>query len=473
MTRIFGVVAGLALAVVATLLLTGSDDAYKARVLLENAGGLRSGSPVVIGGVPVGKLDLSIDDRTDKVLVEMRIKPEFGPIGKDATAEIVAQNLLGQKQLSITTGDVAGDPAPSGFELESGRVTQQTDLDQVLNVLDAPTRTRLAIFINEAGAAFTGRKDDFNSLLRDLGPTLGAGADLLGELNSDNLALRNLVTTTDGYVGELTAQRAKLVDLVDKVGGTAATVATHRAELRTTLANAPGGLRTLQTFLGRLEQATVPLGPAAEKIATSAVPLAQAQQALPAFVDAAVPALNTARDVAPDLTRLGREATPVLGRAVPAIDQLRSTAENDLPAVASTLNGSINNTVAVLENWARAIQYRDGLSHIFRGEASFAPDALISAVERVVGGARKGGRNRTRPGAQRPQGTGTAPAAPGRPATDTLKPVLSLLPQLGIDVTKLPTKPLTDQVAKTVDEALNGLGLNKQTSGLLDYLLKP
>ena len=38
-----------------------------------------------------------------------------------------------------------------------------------------------------------------------------------------------------------------------------------------------------------------------------------------------------------------------------------------------TLNGSIDNLLALLDNWAHAIQFRDGIGHVFRGEATLSP----------------------------------------------------------------------------------------------------
>ncbi|MEA2170804.1 MAG: phospholipid/cholesterol/gamma-HCH transport system substrate-binding protein, partial [Solirubrobacteraceae bacterium] len=359
----------IAAALVVVLVLTGGTDYYKASVLLDNAGGLRSGSPVVIGGVPVGKVDLSIDPKTKMVLVDLNIDKQYAPLGKDSSAEIVAQNLLGQKQLSVDPGKTS-DPAPSGFRIPTDRVQVQADLDQVLNVLDASTRARLSIFVNEAGSAFVGRREDFNALLLHLSPVLGSGRRLLSELGANNAAVGRLIDESDRYVATTTAQRDKLVALLDRVGQTSETVAARRAELRETLAAAPPALATLRSFLGRLQDATVPLGPAADKLAATAGPLLQVQAALPGFTAAARPTLDTAAAVAPSLTRLANGATPVLRRSIPALAQLRRTSVNDIPGVAKTLNGSIYNVVAVLENWSRAIQYRDGLSHIFRGEAS-------------------------------------------------------------------------------------------------------
>ena len=51
----------------------------------------------------------------------------------------------------------AGDPVVI-TNAEGSRITPSVDLDQVLDVLDAGTRTRLRILLNEAGVALAGRR---------------------------------------------------------------------------------------------------------------------------------------------------------------------------------------------------------------------------------------------------------------------------------------------------------------------------
>src|SRR5947207_2837553 len=78
-----------------------------------------------------------------------------------------------------------------------------TDLDQVLDVLDQNTRARLAVLLNEAGQAFTGRRQDFGDLLNQLPSALSDGTALLGQLVNDNHSLASLITNSNGFVGQV------------------------------------------------------------------------------------------------------------------------------------------------------------------------------------------------------------------------------------------------------------------------------
>lgn len=475
------VAAVAAVLLVVVLVTTGGEDPYIAKVRMANAGGLKDGSPVTVGGVRIGKVAVDVQS-AEAADVELQIDRKYAPLGRDASMSIRAQNLLGQKQAQVVRGDPT-QPAPSGFVIPERRVTEATDLDRVLSVLDGDTRARLAIFVNEAGAAFTGRRADFNRFLRDIAPAIAQGTDVLEQLGSDNRRLRRMLSTTDRYVAEVTRRRDGVVRFVDRVGQAAESASGKRAELRRTLASAPGALRSLRGLLAQVRTASGPLGAAARRLSVTAGPLRQTLATIEPFRASAAPALRSAVDLAPDLERLAARATPVVRRAVPTASTIRRTAAQDLPPILRTSDRALENTLATLQNWAGAIQYRDGLSHIFRGEASFAPDALRSVVERLAPSAkskrrRSGSQRRSAPTPSAPAPTPPA-AAPERPTTPN-RLTLPKLPELR----ELPPLP---KLGKTLDDVTGGLGgtldglagsgrqdraRDRDVTTLLDFLLR-
>jgi phospholipid/cholesterol/gamma-HCH transport system substrate-binding protein len=368
-----------AVVVVAILILDSGGSSYQIKMRLSDADGLRQGSPVSIGGQDVGTISMSV--RNGRVLVDMKLDRAQAPVGKDATASVASVNLLGQKRVELYKGNIH-DPAPSGYVLPAGRVTVTTDLDQVFDTLTPDVRARLAILINEAGLAFTGRRADFNQMLAQLPPDFNAGTQLLSGISTDNHTLAALVQNSDGFISQLAGQRAQLVHLVKVLGQASSTVAAKRAQLAATLERAPGTLATLRRFLVKLQSTTVPLGPAAVDITHTAPVLNQTLAQLEPFRQAAEPTLREATSVAPDLTRLAVGATPVIRQATPVIASLATFAEA-LQPISSILNGSADNLVAILQNWSDAIQFRDGLSHVFRGEATSTPQIVESMVNQL------------------------------------------------------------------------------------------
>jgi phospholipid/cholesterol/gamma-HCH transport system substrate-binding protein len=373
-------VALLVAAVVAVILIVGGGgSSYVVKMRLGDADGLRQGSPVSIGGQDVGSISMTV--RGGQVLVSMHLDSKQGPVGKDATASVASVNLLGQKRVELYKGNVS-EPAPSGYVLPSSQVTVTTDLDQVIDVLTPDVRTRLAILINETGEAFTGRKADFSEMLRQLPGDFEAGQQLLNGISADNHTLGDLVQHSESFISQLTDQRAQLVRLVNTLGQASTTVAAKRAQLATTLDRAPTTLATLRRFLVKLKATTVPLGPAAVDITHTAPVLNQTLAQLDPFRKAADPTLSEATAVAPELTRLAVGATPVIQRATPVVASLAQFA-GALQPISGILNGSADNLVAILENWSNAIQFRDGLSHVFRGEYGATPQVVTSMINQL------------------------------------------------------------------------------------------
>jgi hypothetical protein len=141
--------------------------------------------------------------------------------------------------------------------------------------------------------------------------------------------------------------------------------------------------------------------------------------------------------------------------------------------VTTALDNSFDNVVAILENWSRAIQFRDGLSHVFRGEASYSPDFILGAVERLTGSRipareRKKAERRTPPVQTAPAPSAPAPGSAGQPVGDLVDrlPKLPLLPQL---LDQLKVDSTVEQLQKALDPGNRGAPV----TGLLDYLLKP
>lgn len=442
------VVAGLAAMVILAAIIVargGGSDAYVVKTVMPNANGLRVGVPVRVGGAQVGKVS-SVELRGKAVEVAMTLDDKTAPVGRDASLVIESQNLLGQKAVRLVKGS-SSEPAASGTPIPPARVKVSTDLDQVLSVLDGQTRARLGVLVNEAGQALLGRRADLRELVGELPRSMAGIGTLLDRLTADNHALAGAVTRSDRVIGRLTAERSALVRMIDTVGQTAKTVATERRGLGQTLDAAPATLTELRTFLTELQRLTRPLGPAAGYLTDAAPQLTKVLERVPPAAQAGIPTLRTAKTVAPDLTQLADGLTPILRRARPVTATVARLTTTMQP-LGGALDHSLDNIVGILDNWSRAVQYRDGIGHIFRGEASLAPGALESMLNRLgpdtpartASPAAKG-----RPSSKTPDNTGgsgssDAAAAP-RP-----KPGVQLPPAVG---------PAVGAAGKTIDDLLS------------------
>lgn len=436
-------------------------------VPLTNASGLKNGSAVRVHGLTAGRVDLRLDN-SDHVIATLKLEKGAPTIRKDASAQIVAANFLGQKRIELDPGK-KGREAPDGFRMPASRVSTPTDLDTVLDVFDLDTRLRTQVLLSELGQAVVGRRVDIRTFLHEFPIGVEDAARDLKLLKTDNATMRTLVERSDRFVGEAASHRKQLQRLVDTVGGATGTLNVRRAELRATLARAPGTLRTLRGFLGDLQNTATPLGPAARDITATAPVLDAALDQVPALRKAATPTLATATRVAPRLTALSLGATPVLRRANPAARELATFAETS-PKLATTLDRSADNIIPILENWSRAIQFRDQLGHVFRGEAAISPDLYKTMIDRLTAPARKREQTRTR---DRAKPRVPTPAGPDPQAT---KPPKAIEPAQDL-VNKLPLiNQVTQTLPKLPDVKVPGAAPKAPKDGgqdqdLLDFLL--
>jgi phospholipid/cholesterol/gamma-HCH transport system substrate-binding protein len=428
--------------VIIGLLAAGGGSSYRVRLLLTNADGLRLGSLVDIGGVPVGSVTSLGIDGSDRVVATLSLEQGSAPIGANATVAIRAKNLLGDNFVALGRGNLR-QPQPSGVAIPASRISSPVDLDQVVSVLDPTTRAALTVLINEAGQSFLGRRADFSALLAQLPPSLGDATNLLGELVTDNHTLGQLIDRSSGFVSVLTPQRRALSNLINETGQAASTFAQRSGDLSASLVDAPGTLASLRAFLARLQQTTVPLKPAADTIAATAPELTTVLRQVTPFQQTANPTLLEAQRVAPELVRLGLGATPVLQHTAPVTRSLAAFT-GSTPQLLNTLGQNVDQLMAILQGWSRAIQVRDGLSHFFRAKVNFTVDTLRNAVslltqllpsqaahqKRAVPGPVLG--HPTAPSQPAPASAPSSGATRSKPPHLQLPPTLPSLPPVGV-----------------------------------------
>ncbi len=95
------------------------DDSYTLYARFTSVTGLRSGNPVNMLGIEVGKVDsLAMDQENQQAVVKLKIKKGI-KVYDDAIASIKTEGLIGDKYVSI-------DPGGAGPVLEPGGTITQT-----------------------------------------------------------------------------------------------------------------------------------------------------------------------------------------------------------------------------------------------------------------------------------------------------------------------------------------------------------
>lgn len=381
--------------VVAAIVFLGGEDDPKLRMVMPDSLGLREGSDVRIGGVSVGQVKKTELDEQDNVVIEAHLDDETVRIGPDSKVTIKSLNLLGEKLMSIEPGKRTPAEQPDVVEIPSRSVTRATDLDQLYNVLDADTRTRLSILINELGLMLTGRQADFAKLLRQLPPSLRKATSLVDDIASDNQRMASMIERSDRFLDRTVAQKDDLQGFIDSAASAAQTFAERDQALGATLARAPGGVAQLRRFLADLRQTAEPLGPAARNLAATAPQLTRTLARLDPFRDAAQPMLRQARLASPQLSRLGKRATPAIERSVPTLASLARFAKTAHPLtdLLGPRTQAWPDLISILEEWGQVIQVRDGVSHMFHGTFAGHGPINLQTYDASINGPGERGEN--------------------------------------------------------------------------------
>lgn len=439
----------LAVLVAVVLVARSGDDAYRVRVVIADAAGLRKNSDVKVDGVPAGSVQKISLRRDDRAVLTLALDRSVAPIGRGAAAHVRPVNLLGEKYVDLQPGDRAR-PAPSGSVIPMSRTAAAVELDDVLNMLTPDTRGALRILINEAGITMAGRGTDLNALLDELPPSLDGIHDLLGQLAAERRTMRTMIAQGDRVIGAVAGRRDDLVRLVDTAQSALRRTAERRAQLGATLRAAPGAVDQLRDTLAELDRAAGALTPAARQLERTAAPLSRTLASLPAFTAAATPTLRQVGHVAPSLTTLGREGTPLVRRLRPTAERLAAFA-SDLAPLTRTFDqgGGLDALLGLMEGWAHTIKTSDGLGHVFRLRITFDDELLTSVLQRYGSpqGARKKRRpllpTRPRPERPRPSRPAPAPVGPAGGPARALDAVTSVIDRVG-DETERNIKPLLD-----------------------------
>lgn len=83
----------------------GGTEGYLVRASFDNVGDLKTGSPVSMGGVNIGRVEsVTYDSQLFKAVVGLRISPDFRQIPEDSDASIQTAGLLGGKYIGIGPG---------------------------------------------------------------------------------------------------------------------------------------------------------------------------------------------------------------------------------------------------------------------------------------------------------------------------------------------------------------------------------
>lgn len=195
---------------------------YHLRARFNNVQELKTGDPVRMAGVDVGRVE-KIDFADNKVEVTMKVQNR-AKVHTDSKASIHFVGLLGQNYVSIDFGTPAAPPASPDLLLES---VEQPDLSTILAKID-----NVATGVEGLTKSFGG--DSINNLL-------GPFTDFLKENNPKLTAILGNLQTISSQIAQGNGTIGKLIQddqLYTLALGTVTNLNTTADELKVTIAQA-------------------------------------------------------------------------------------------------------------------------------------------------------------------------------------------------------------------------------------------
>jgi ABC-type transporter Mla subunit MlaD len=250
-------------------------------------------------GHPVGSLALQLDKTIE-------------PIRTDTSLIVRPRSPLGLKYLELTPGK-HGKPVPFGGTLPLANAKTPVELTDVLNSLDAPTRSNLQGVLVSLGDGFAGRGADFNSVIA---------------------AAPELTKRARSVMSSLAARSTNLTGLLAAADRTLAEIEPVAPQLTRMIANGA-------TTADALDRARPELG--------------QVVDDLPATEASGTRALRVARPVLQDASGLLRDINRGSPYIVPAASRLHAALQRGIPALRNTtgLAGRLQDTLRAVEKLSR------------------------------------------------------------------------------------------------------------------------
>ncbi|WP_312947814.1 outer membrane lipid asymmetry maintenance protein MlaD [Superficieibacter sp.] len=111
-----------------------TEPTYRIYATFDNIGGLKSSSPVRIGGVVIGRVaDIALDPKTYLPRVALDIEERYNAIPDTSSLAIRTSGLLGEQYLALNVG--FDDPELGTSMLKEGSTIQDTKSAMVLEDL--------------------------------------------------------------------------------------------------------------------------------------------------------------------------------------------------------------------------------------------------------------------------------------------------------------------------------------------------
>lgn len=293
------------------------------------------GQTVDIAGVAVGEIS-NVELVNGRAIVTMKMDPKYAEVYPNAT--MLLRPKTGLKDMIVQLDPGTRDSGPrvkDGYMVPVSNTLPDVNLDELLAVLDADTRTYLQLLVNGAATGLTGQGRDLAQVWRRFGPTARDGAKLTKLLAQRRQHIRRSIHNFGEFVNAFAARDQDLGEFVDNSNEVFRRFANQDANLQETLKLLPAALRDTNDALAKTKAFADQAGPALEALRPGARALGPSLVASRPFLRETTPIIEQ------QIRPFTRAALPVVKKLRPAADSLADATPN-LTTSFGVLNAFLN-----------------------------------------------------------------------------------------------------------------------------------
>jgi virulence factor Mce-like protein len=308
---------------------------YRFQVAVPEANQLAVEADVRSSGVTVGKIRAKAREAGgNTTLVTVELERKYAPLDADARVIQRTKTLLGEKYLEITRGTPGGPTIPEGGRLPTAHVADTVELDEVLGILDRPTRDMFRTWQAQYGRAVRDRGLDLSDAFGNLPRFAASGTDVLKLLDQQEGATSRLVKNTGVVFGALTEREDQLRNLVVNTDEVFQATASQKEALAETFRIFPTFLdesrataHALESFSRQAHPLVRDLRPAMQDLRPTLRDVRLLSPDLRAFFERLDPLITASRTGLPALSETLTGLRPLLGQAKPFLENLNPILE--------------------------------------------------------------------------------------------------------------------------------------------------
>jgi phospholipid/cholesterol/gamma-HCH transport system substrate-binding protein len=377
---------------------------YNVKIPFTEAQLLAKQSDVRISGVSVGKVTAIELGDGGRAIATLELNNKYAPLPSDTKAILRQKTLLGETYVELTPGDGDDPGLEDGSTLPVAQVSDAVQLDEVFRTFDQETRDAFQVWQRDVAVALKGRGDDLSYAFALLEPTFSSANEVLRTLDTQRLAVRQLIRNTGIVFDALSERQGQLRGLIQNTERVFSTTATRNQDLQdlfvvlpTFLDESTATLERLDRFAANTDPLVQQLRPAVRELSPVLIKSGRLAPELQGFFVGLRPVIAAAPSGFPALRRFLRvDFPPLLRRIQPFLRELNPLLQalviyrHEIAAFLGNAAAATNGLGISPETSSRGVKY-------LRTAVPLGPDSLAAYPRRLL-------YNRTNP-YQKPLGS--------------------------------------------------------------------